>query len=323
MAHDRAEGTSSGNASGNPSAVRVLDQSYLDALKTLAQAGFPDAGAEEGAYAVECIGLRHLKPYLYAVSQRRAPGDATVKEACSLLMFDRRYQSILFKHIGTVETQMRAQYAHWMGVLHGPFSLYDETLFLRRENHAKSLAIFAEEAARKARKSKRVKNEIDANGGRLTLSTGMECTTLGTMSRLYANTADQKVASKIANSFCCTKAELSSWLKTLTDVRNICAHFDSYVTRKQIPSTPLKIADMPNANSNGTFYIVLLLIKLLSAQRARFSNPERTRNHELENEVRELAGLYSEAHSRPLSDIGFPDDWESLMEQAAQTHRQP
>ena len=68
---DRAEGTSSGDASGNPSAVFSVEQSYFDILERLRDEGFADALSGEAAYLVQCVSPSHLSPYLSLVRRMR------------------------------------------------------------------------------------------------------------------------------------------------------------------------------------------------------------------------------------------------------------
>ena len=311
---DRAGGTSSGDASGNPPAVLSIEPSYLNTLKELREQGFSDALSGEAAYLIQCVSPRHPSPYLSLVrSMRGESGRMTVQEAHDILTFDRRYQSILFRYIGIVESQMRAQYAHRMEALHGAFALYDSSLFLRRKNYDKSMRFYGAEVGRQLRKSRHLRKVSAESGGRLPIEYGVECATLGTLSQLFSNTADTRVTERVSTSFGCTKTELTSWLRTVTDVRNICAHFDAYAVRRQIPSLPLRIADMPDADNRGTFYVVLLLLNLME-QRVLFSDLNLVYTYTMRHDIKSLVEPFDEAHPGVIRHLGFPEDWEAQMD---------
>lgn len=313
---DRAEGTSSGDASGNPSAVFSVEQSYFDILERLRDEGFADALSGEAAYLVQCVSPSHLSPYLSLVRRMRGEsGTMTVQEAHDILSFDRKYQSILFRYIGIVESQMRAQYAHRMEAVHGAFALYDPALFLRRKNYDKSMAFYSSEVNRQVRKSRHLRKVCEENNGKLPIEHGVECATLGTLSQLFANTADARVTERVSSSFGCTKTELTSWLRTVTDVRNICAHFDAYAVRRQIPSTPLKIAEMPEADNGGTFYIVLLLLNLME-QRVLFQDLSLMYTYTMRQEIKALVEQFERTRPGVIGLLGFPEDWEAQMDYA-------
>ncbi len=265
MVIDRAEGTSSSDASGNPSAVSFsIPKSYFRLLEELDGQGFKDALRGETAYLLERTSYEHLKPYLAMIRRHPRNGTPRVQDAHFLMSFDREFQAIAFKYVGIFESQMRAQYAHRMTCSHGGLCLYDRGLFLREGNHARSLEHYSGEVERKARKGDpSVKRALAENGGRCPIELGIECMSLGTLSMLYSNTADRDVTDGVAESFGCTKSELASWLRTVGDARNAFAHFDSYLVRRQIPSTPLAIKGI-GASNRKPFYIALLLMHLLS-----------------------------------------------------------
>ena len=311
---DRAEGTSAGQpASGNPSAVVYsIDSSYLDRIEALKGRGFSDAETAESGHLVQRITESHLEPYLSIIEGRGKDYPPSVKAAHDLLTFDRRFQSVLFKYMGVLEMQMRAQYSHWMEKAHGAFSLYDSTQFLREDNHLKSLKHLDDEILRKVRRSRGLKRVYEQSGNRLPIAKAVECATLGTLVQLFSNTKDADVTSRVCESFACRKSELSSWMKTLTDVRNICAHFDCYAARKQIPSTPRRIRGLDGADNTKTSYIVLVILRLI-ASNAPFKDRNLDYAFRMMTDMRALTGDYGGMYRDLLRIIGFPDDWDDCM----------
>lgn len=235
--------------------------------------------------------------------------------AHDLLVFDREYQSVLFKYIGFIESQMRAQYSHWMRYEHGDCALYNSDLFLRKLNHTRTIEILNQEIARAARKAGSSKAAQEQSRQNIPIDTAIECATLGTVSRLFSNTSDRKVTDKVACSFGCSKSELSSWLRTITDVRNICAHFSPYVTKRQIPSVPLRIKCMPRSDNTATFYIVLLILHLISFN-SSFLPPSLNRALSMKRELEELFEKFLLQHGDLSRAVGIPPDWRVQIELA-------
>ena len=155
---DRAEGTSPGphdQCSGNPSAFdHATDSSYNEIIDRLVSRGFSDASTGEAAFLLKRVTESHLEPYLSMIETPSSGVVPSIRAANDLMTFDRRYQSILFKYIGIIEAQMRAQYSHWMGHFHGDFSIYDTSLFLRIENHVRTILHLRDEMGRKIRRSR-------------------------------------------------------------------------------------------------------------------------------------------------------------------------
>lgn len=203
-----------------------MDALFTPVLERLSERGFSGAKSREVELLVSNVSYRHLAPYLAVVERNHRSNRPAIQEVNDLLAFDRRYQSVLFRHIGIFESKLRVQHARRMEEAHGTFALYDETLFLRPDRYERSMGFYSSEVKRQASKSRAVRRSLEESGGRLPIGRDMECVTLGTLSQLFSNTADQEVTSGVASSFGCSKSELSSWTRTITDVRNVCAHFD-------------------------------------------------------------------------------------------------
>lgn len=304
---DRSGGTSHG--SGNPPAFYSLDPSYAPFIDRLKARGFSDAGTGEAGYLCERAGT-HLGPYLMLVEDN-CEGDArTVKAAHDVLTFDRRYQALLFMYIGVVETQMRAQYAHWMAARHGDGALYDKGLFHDVGRWERSVGAVMREARRRA------------PGGtcRPPVGVAVEGMTLGTLVKLYSNTADREVTGPVAGSFRCSKRELSNWMRVMTDVRNICAHFGCLAARRQLPSKPLPIRRLEGCDAASTFYAVLLLQRLLSTD-ARFHDANLLYSERMMSELRGVVAPFREAYPGLLPALGFPPRWDETAAEAARRGR--
>ncbi len=64
MGIESTGGTSSGDASGNPSVVSSLRfKSNKEILTALAEDGFLDAGTPEALYVLDHVSCQHLPPY--------------------------------------------------------------------------------------------------------------------------------------------------------------------------------------------------------------------------------------------------------------------
>ena len=314
ISSDRA-GDTYQRCGNSPAFVYSVDESYRPLLSKLALRGFKDAETAEAAFMLQRVSYNHMLPYLNASSRHPISGEPSVKEAHDLLAFDRRMQSVIFKFIGVFESQMRAQYSHWMETLHGQFAHHDAELFLRRENYEKAIGYYDTEAKRRIRKNRKLAETAKRNDGRLPIWHAVECMTLGTLSMLFANTADTEVTKQVSNSLGVTKDELSSWLRTIADVRNICAHFDPYTVRREIPSTPLKIKGI-ECDNRKPFYIVLILLNLLSCE---FFCRDLTLIYTftMRSDIKAVVGGFTKTYECPVTQLGFPENWIKLMDYAA------
>lgn len=310
---DRTRGTSHG--SGNPLVeISHCDASYLPYINKLVEYEFDDATTREACYAIERVGYHHLLPYLQVSYFKNTTRPHSVKEAHDTLTFDRTFQSILFKYIGIFETQFRAKYSHLMKEEYGNFALYSKDNFLREENYKASFKFYENEVRRQIRKDFKLSKIYKSNNDKLPIHAGVECMTLGTLLQLYANTKSNNITKGVASTFGTTKAELSSWAKSICDVRNVCAHFDCYLTRRQIPSIPRKIRNI-KADNTSTFYIVLILLRILDYENP-FNDLCLNYADELRRDIEFAIKEYAEIYDYLLPDLGFPDNYKELMAEA-------
>lgn len=310
----RAEGTSCvDDASGNPSAVLLYGhESYDAATDRLRCMGFEDYETAEVRYLLTRVSLVHLSPYLRFVERCETVPQLGVKTANDLLTLDRRFQASLFKYIGLVEAQLKAQYSHWMSSCCGPFSYADASLFHDAAKHREAMASFEREARIRLRLPKG--SEVS-----LPIDQACEYMTLGTMTKFYANTADNVVANRVAGSFGVTKGDLISWSRTVSNVRNICAHYDSLLVRKQLPTPPLAIRglDAGGAKPTDPFYAALLVIRLLSETGSRFSDRNLHYADRITGELGEVIDVFAKAHPPLVEELGIPESYRETMERTA------
>lgn len=317
----RAEGTSPdqvGRCSGNPSAIIVSGEEPRfktdeEVLRDLAGEGFVDADTDGARYILERVSYQHLRPYLSATLRMSPDRGHSVKTAHDALTFDRDLKASILKHIGVFEGQMRARYGHLIAEAHGPFPIYDEGLFLNAGNHAKTLGSFREEVSKRATRERGLADECSAHGGRLPIWRAVECMTLGTLCHFYANTRDNSVTGAVAASFGASKAELVNWSKTITQVRNICAHFEPYIIRKEIPSTPMRIKGCECPRRTPLF-IVVLLAKLLGAHSADPRNRGLDYGLRVRLDARTTIGDFESFSGGVVPIPGFPLNWRTLLD---------
>lgn len=277
MGAARAEGTSGRKPSANPSAISLSIDSDIESLS---ERGF-DCSSPEARYVVERVSMHRLEAYLPLVSDNARAisfvdgriiehGDPELKDAHDLITYDRRVQVIILKYAGIFEGQFRARYARFMTALHGDMALYDHSLFNRRDKYEASMETVARELARQRVRNKSIARHMDSDG-MVPLGIAIEYLTLGTLSKLYDNTRDRDVVDGIAMGFNLNSSKARSWFKTIANVRNICAHFNPYVVRRQIPTTPLPMRECEYP-SNSPFYIFPMLERMLSSDGAREFN---------------------------------------------------
>lgn len=257
MTNDRTGNTSHGSA--NFPVVLSIDQ----IINLLSSKDVSCEPKQIARYILERTSLHRLNAYLHAIEEFGTFDNYTLKSIYDLMTLDKGMSDIALKYIGVFETQMKARYSQIMGEKYGAFAFYDEKLFLRKDRFFDTLGRAQREIDLQVKKGnlhlKSLKSEYN---GRVPLWHFVEYISFGSLSMLFSNTADREVTSETSLFFNSNKIRLSSWLKTINNVRNVCAHFSPYIIRKQIPSPPKKDPDL-TASPTSPFYIFPMLRTLL------------------------------------------------------------
>lgn len=276
----------------------VLDiDGQVDAL---ARKRYPDARSEQTKMFLETVGFEHMKHYLPTT------GHKTVRRAHELLLFDIEYQSMLLKYVGFFEIAFRARYAQAMADLRGAFAHRDPRNFLDKDHFSKFLSSYSIELSRSISHKG---PELDSyrRYGDLPIWQAVEIMPLGMLSKLYRNTKSKAVKRRVAESFGTDFSTLSSWLRSISMVRNRCAHFGKLAGRS-LASQPVKIEGV-SISTSCHFYIVLLLIMLLHEQKSFVDDPTLNHDYLLIRDVSEL--IIERQHV--LADAGIPFNWQTLI----------
>ena len=311
----RAEGTSCvDDASGNPSAILLYGHpSYKPICDALRDEGFRDCDTMEARYLLTRVSIEHLAPYLRFVKRCGISPMPGVRAANEVLTLDRRFQSSLFKYIGIFESQVKAQYSHWMLCEHGAFAHEDPELFRNRGKYNEAMNSYEREA--------RIRKKLGKNAVvHLPIGEACECMTLGTVTKLLSNTADSVVTGRVSRSFGVSKNDLDSWSRTIANVRNICAHYDNYIVRKQIPTQPLAIRGLETGDcgTGNPFYVVLLVIRLLSERGCGAKDSNLMYAERMVSEVGGVLGSFLSKFPELQDALGIPDGYGQMMEHAAE-----
>ena len=291
----------SGHFSPKSEPPDVLSKQEL--IRHLAEMGFNDTDTAQAAYFIDRVGYTHAKPYAVRFAHRET-GLAAVEAA---VRFDRLFQSVLLKYIGLFEVQFRAQYSRLMAETGGAFAHRDPSCFKSQDLHMASLESYADEVNRQSRQSNvRVRKLIDAYGD-LPVWDAVEVMTMGTLSKLYKNTRSKAVRFGVADSFGVRCDELTSWMGTISYVRNRCAHFGRLLGTKLV-YMPKAIKGI-GLSTDHPLYAALILEKLLS------TDTEFPEDLPLMYSVGLLSDIVDVANECPMPIVleYFPPNWKRLI----------
>jgi len=225
------------------------------------------------------------------------------EDVLAIYIADRRLRLLFLDAIERIEVSFRCHWAYQMGHKHGPHAYLDPTLAKRLDFWQLNMEKLEAEVERS--------DETFIQHIRNTYSEPLppvwasaEVMSLGLLSSWYDNLKPSATRVAISNAYQVDDSVLSSWLRHLTLVRNICAHHGRLWNRKfvltpQLPrSKPagLGLQFIPGSRKIYNTMVLTLHLMSLIAPKSQWKD-------------KLLVLLTSE--SLTLSGMDFPKDWQT------------
>lgn len=250
------------------------------------------------------IGLKSENNELYR-------NDITIDTIYKIYEFDQKCRSITFHLIETIEIRLRTQLAYTIAIKYGSEGYMDEENFLKIVKHdgitvhESIIENFKREAQREKNKPF-VKHHFKKYGGHFPIWVTVELLTFGNLTSLYhiMKKEDQKEIAKLYNT---RPLFFNSWLLSLLEVRNMCAHYVRLYNMplKQRPLMFKEHKKYVTASKTVKYFSVVLVLK-------RITNAN---NDWLQfyNDLMKLIDEYKDVID--LSFIGFPNEWKEILQE--------
>lgn len=234
--------------------------------------------------------------------------ESYFEDVIDLYNFDRHFRIIVFNAIERIEVALRTKISYFMSLSYGATWYLNPKLFINHKNYGRFVSKTFSDMHNSSEEFmvKHFNNHPDEHPESWK---SLEVLTLGTLSKLYQNIAHQlPEKSKIANEFgLYNQKHLSSWLLSITVVRNIIAHHSRLWNRVIInkydwpKNTPKPILSYVPDN-----YQRRKIFPLLTA--IIYMNDQISPGHHIREE---LFHLFNEFQNVKLSKMGFPKNWQN------------
>lgn len=231
----------------------------------------------------------------------------TIESLYRLYAFDSKFRNLLIHVIEQIEIQLRAQISYYLGHKYGPEchkdrALFDDKINKKGKSVYDSIISDFEYERERQKRIPFVKHHNEKYGGHFPIWVAVELFTFGNLTSLYSimKTEDQK---EIAQIYDTIPKHFNSWILSLLEVRNICAH---YTRLYNMPLKQEPYLYRENKACKGTtnkVFPVLIIIK-------RMIDNEDIWNAFYEA-MEKLIVEYKDVIR--LSYMGFPENWEELL----------
>jgi len=276
--------------------LRLLGLTFVDenrARKTLSEVSYFRFAA-------------YLRPMEANKQTHQFKPGSTFENAFALYEFDNELRHLLFSAIQRIEVALRSKIIQHFSMQHGAFWFMQMQLHDSEHRFLENLNSLDREVSRS--KEDFIKEHF-RNYDKPEFPPAwktLELASLGTLSKLYYNFADKKTKKLIAHEFNLPQHEvLESWMRSLTDLRNHCAHH-ARLWNRFLKSTPQLNARLRGlwinnhqVDANKLYATLCYIVYWLDSM-------------ERGEEFREkLNNLLSKYPSVDTAAMGFPKNWEN------------
>jgi len=231
--------------------------------------------------------------------------NVTFEDILDRYVFDRKLRLLAMDALERIEISVRAALSNTIAANHGAHWYINPNLFKPAFNHSRLIEEIKQQIGHNPSNHKRRDTHIDhyyktySTPGMPPSWMVFESVAFGTISFTCKNLACPEFVD-ICRSFSLAPDVFTSWLHSLTYIRNICAHHGRLWNRECRIKPMIARAFTTELTPNSRLYAQLVVMQILLKKIA-------PNNHWAEK----LRDLLTEHPSIPLTSMGFPADWHS------------
>ena len=248
-------------------------------------------------YRLSAYGLTLKDP----INKNQYISSSSFNRMLSLYEFDRRLRLLLLGVLETIEIAFRTHISYEIAHKFGPLGYKDKENFINEKFHQESLDEL-EILIKKSRKGELfIEHHFKKYEGIIPIWAVIEVTSFGFISKLYRNLSED-VKKHIAKVYYNVPYYyLESWLQSLSNVRNVCAHYGRLYNKKLTFRPRLFKEESKHFDNQLTFAAIYIIQRLLT----------KTEGNRFMTDLEALVLEYED--DIEFTQIGFPSNWMELL----------
>ncbi|MBU3093928.1 Abi family protein [Clostridium sp. CF011] len=226
--------------------------------------------------------------------------DVTLEDIYDTYCFDKKLRNLLVGVLESTEIEFRTHIAYHIAHKYGALGHLDSNNFIKASFHEKYVSMIKSEINRNREELFIIHHKTKYNG-QVPIWVVMEITTFGTLSMFFNNL---KVEDKKAIGLMCGVhySMLTGWLKSLSHIRNVCAHYSRIYNKKfNIKPVIPKIYGGYQIDNERIFSFILVIKHSIQNK------------SEWDSFLINLKALIDQYETINLSLIGFPINWYDIL----------
>ncbi|MGL6107714.1 Abi family protein [Romboutsia sp.] len=246
--------------------------------------------------------------YFYVEGKEEFKEGTTFDELYKLYKFDESLRRLVMNLTEEVEVSFRTYVAYYIAHNFGEEGHLDVSKFDQRSEAYHNRFIDRLNDKIDSYEDKEfIMHHKEKYEGKLPIWVTVEIFSFNDLSRLYGNMKNTDRKEVIKANYKDPKIvrsayDVRNWIKALTDVRNMCAHYERLFNKRLVNSIKLPPMYEEKVFSNSLF-AALIVLKLL------------VNDTEIWDEfMNDLNGLFDKYGFKDLESMGFTEDWEEILE---------
>lgn len=237
----------------------------------------------------------------FSVSKNKYEEGTTFEKILRIYEFDKKLRSILIAALEEVEITLRAAISNYHALKYGALGYLNPSSFDRSHNH-QNFVTRINHLIETNEEREFVKHYEKRHNGKFPLWVAMELFSFGTLAFFFKDMHNSDKKTLANDFFGCSPSEMDNWIFCLNELRNYCAHYNRLYgnTFPVQPRTPRGVE--PELENNVFGYIIVL--KQLYHDKTNW-------NERVVKPISRLLRKNSDVIR--LSDLGFPDGWETRI----------
>lgn len=225
----------------------------------------------------------------------------TFSQIHALYEFDHRLRYLIMDMTEQVEIAFRTHISYHIAHTYGALGHLQSAHFENEGYHS----LFVNELDKEVRRSQEIfiKHHFVKYGGSIPVWVAVEVLSFGALSKLFSNMNNKDKNHIAKTNYQAPSVYLESWLKCLSYIRNICAHYGRLYNRPLTSKPRLNDQSKKMGIQQNKIFANIYVLKQLI--------PDRNKWSDFVTRLEALISAYEEVVE--LERIGFPGNWEDIL----------
>lgn len=224
----------------------------------------------------------------------------TFKQIHRLYEFDRILRNLLMSVMETIEISFRTHISYRIAHTYGVLGYMDASHFQSPTIHFGLMDKLNQEIERSSEIF--VRHHKENYNGLFPVWVALELFSFGSLSKLYSNMLNNDKQAISKGYYKVPHRYVTSWLRAISNCRNVCAHFGRLYGRNLTLKPMLQQKDQEYGYSNDCLFAIMIVLKKLTKDTA-----------EWQWLLGRLNQFFAEYPEIDLKGMGFPENWMELL----------